>query len=264
MTLEVNRTEHIYIGKNDNLNKKTHIFNNLCNEANYTIWQEFFHNKRWIIYNGLGQRMKSSENYKQLPAQTSQQTLRILDQSWNSFVKLMKSYPELFKSKPNILGYKNKNGEFIFTNQQCRIGDGMLKFPKIIKSEMKKRLDDNKDLREVRIIHLGTGYNLKNVYGIDILDINTFNNQIMGIDVGVISQIDQGIDVMGGFLKSMNNYFNMKCAQLKSKSDRQQGNRLERRKNNKCRHERSMIRKGFPKALADWMQGVGLHPRSIR
>ena len=44
--------------------------------------------------------------------------------------------------------YKEKNGEFmlIFTNQQCSIENGILKFPKIMELEVKTRLD-NMDFR---------------------------------------------------------------------------------------------------------------------
>ena len=61
--------------------------------------------------------------------------------------------------------YKEKNGEFmlIFTNQQCHMENGILKFPRIMELEVKTRLD-NMDLREVRIIPQGTGYTVEIVY----------------------------------------------------------------------------------------------------
>jgi len=45
--------------------------------------------------------------------------------------------------------YRNRNGEFIliFTNQQCSIHDGILRFPGIMGMEVKTRLADT-DLRE--------------------------------------------------------------------------------------------------------------------
>jgi len=61
--------------------------------ANYIIRQEFFETGRWIRYSYKGEEktlyglLKSSKNYKLLPAQVAQQTLRILDRNWKSFFK---------------------------------------------------------------------------------------------------------------------------------------------------------------------------------
>ena len=46
--------------------------------------------------------------------------------------------PELFNGVPKPPRYKHKNGEFmlVFTNQQCSIDDGILKFPKIMDLEL--------------------------------------------------------------------------------------------------------------------------------
>ena len=131
-------------------------------------------------------------------------------------------------------GYKEKNGEFIliFTNQQCIIENGMLKFPKIVNMEVKTRLDDV-NLREVRIVPQGTGYAIEIVYEKEISDPNNgIPRRIMGIDIGVRNIVtiggnipEQGIAVRGGMLKSINQFFNKEYARMKSISDRQFGNR---------------------------------------
>ena len=86
-------------------------------------------------------------------------------ESWTSFFGALRSYkknPELFNGVPKPPKYKHRDGEFmlVFTNQQCSIAHGILKFPKIMDLEMETRLD-NVDLREVRIIPLGVGYNVE-------------------------------------------------------------------------------------------------------
>ena len=131
-------------------------------------------------------------------------------------------------------GYKEKNGEFIliFTNQQCIIENGMLRFPKSINMEVKTRLDDV-DLREVRIVPQGTGYAIEIVYEKEISDPDYgIPRRIMGIDIGVSNIVtiggnipEQGIAVRGGMLKSINQFFNKEYARMKSISDRQFGNR---------------------------------------
>ncbi|MDD3247985.1 MAG: hypothetical protein PHF18_14230 [Methanosarcina sp.] len=100
--------------------------------------------------------LKNTEQYRALPAQTAQQVLKLLDKSWKSFFKALKVYaksPELFMGRPKPPKYKHKDGEHIlvFTNQQCKIVNGILKFPKAVNLELKTRLVDV-DLREVRVI----------------------------------------------------------------------------------------------------------------
>ncbi|WP_200899755.1 hypothetical protein [Geobacillus stearothermophilus] len=70
--------------------------------------------------------MKHEQVYKELPAQTSQQILRLLDKNWKSFFKAIKDWiknKEKYLGKPKLPKYKKKNGRnvVIFTNQQCKI-----------------------------------------------------------------------------------------------------------------------------------------------
>ncbi|WP_197051438.1 hypothetical protein [Caloranaerobacter azorensis] len=72
--------------------------------------------------------------------QTLQQILKLLDQNWKSFFK---SIEEWNNNKDEYLGrsklpkYKKKNGRniVIFNNQNCKLKDGYIKFPKITLNE---------------------------------------------------------------------------------------------------------------------------------
>ena len=145
-------------------------------------------------------------------------------------MKTWKKHPEEFKGMPKPSKYKIKNGEFllIFNNQQCKIEDGILKFPKIMNLEVETRLDDV-NLREVRIIPQGVEYLIEIVYERDIMDFaKGESKKIMGIDIGLRNIVTigdsisrEGIAVKGGVLKSINQYYNKEKARLKSISDRQ-------------------------------------------
>ena len=108
------------------------------------------------------------------------------------------------------------------------IDNKILKFPKIMNLEVETRLD-NVDLREVRIIPLGVGYNVEIVYAKEIDNVSDLNpKRILGIDIGVRNIItignnisEKGIAVKGGVLKSINQYFNKELARLKSVNDKQ-------------------------------------------
>jgi len=226
------RTEQIWLKPSDELSKLCHLSKNLYNEAIYIIRQEFFKTGKWIRYNDLAFQLKTSENYKELPSQTAQQILKIVDRNWKSFfraIKVWKNHPEKFYEMPRLSHYKNKDGEFmlIFTNQQAKIKDGVLILPKkgSVIGEIKTRL---KNLKEVRIIPRAIGYVLEIVYEKTINVPKRDKTRIAGIDLGVRNLVTiannigkQPIVVKGGVAKSMNQYFNKRKTELQSKYDKQ-------------------------------------------
>jgi len=78
--------------------------------------------------------VKYSRHYRALPARTSQQIIRVLCNSWNSYIQGVREYnqePTKFKARPSPPGYKGSDGEFslYFTNQDCSIRNRYLIFP---------------------------------------------------------------------------------------------------------------------------------------
>jgi transposase len=186
----VTRTEQIWIKPHKTLSWLCHLSKNLYNESNYLIRQELFKNKTWIRYNALYHLLKTSNNYLQLPAQTGQQVLKILDRNWTTFfgaIREWKKDKSKFNGKPKPPGYKPKNGEFllVFTNQQVRLKDSVLVFPKKVRFEIKTRLSDKTDIREVRIIPKGVGYVVEIVYKKNFNPKPLNKDNIVAIDLGV-------------------------------------------------------------------------------
>ncbi|KKC30648.1 transposase [Caldanaerobacter subterraneus subsp. pacificus DSM 12653] len=131
--------------------------------------------------------LKKHETYKNLPAQTAQQTLRLLDRNWKSFFRAIKEWEKdksKFNGKPNLPKYKKKNGRSvaILTNQQCKIKDGYLTFPKT-DLRLKTRITGN--LREVRIIPKGSIYVIEIVYEKEIAEVKRPPKKIAGMDLGL-------------------------------------------------------------------------------
>jgi putative transposase len=197
-------------------------------------------------------------DYYTLPCHTSQMIIWYLDKSWKAFFKSFKdwqTHPDKYKSQPRPPNYKEKDGEhiLIFTTSQCKIKKGILKFPKMVNLEVKTRLPDNTNLREVRIVPKGCGYSVEIVYKKDIPDQKPKKNRIAGIDIGLVNLITAGdnigndpIIIKGGAVKSINQFYNKEKARLKSIYDHQgikNGYKLEkltRKRNNKlkdCMHK---------------------------
>ena len=141
----VHRVERIWLKGSATLSSLAHLSKNLYNEANYIIRQEFTKTGKWIRYNELDRLLKHSENYRALPAQTAQQTLKLVDKAWKSFfnaIRAWKKHSKKFLARPGIPSYKNKDGEFVlvFTNQQATLRGGWLILPKVIGLKIRQEL----------------------------------------------------------------------------------------------------------------------------
>jgi putative transposase len=238
----VKRVEQIQINKNHELwtycDKICFAAKNLYNYANYITRQEFINNKKWIRYRDLNKMLKEHETYKNLPAQTAQQTLRLLDRNWKSFFRAIKEWEKdksKFNGKPNLPKYKKKNGRSvaILTNQQCKIKDGYLTFPKT-DLRLKTRITGN--LREVRIIPKGSIYVIEIVYEKEIAEVKRPPKKIAGMDLGLNNFVTlvnnigiKPIVINGKVIKSINQYYNKKKAELMNYvGDRGTNNRIKK------------------------------------
>ena len=172
-----------------------------------------------------------------------------------------KVHPSKFTGKPGIPNYKPKDGEYmlVFTNQACTLnsyknfasgkeGENN-KYLKIIKQKygtikegetyllfpdntgikpVKTRLDINTHLREVRIIPQGEGYNIEIVYDKEVTKLDLDKSRIVGIDYGLSNIVamannigTQPIVVKGSIVKSINQWYNKRRADLYRIYDRQ-------------------------------------------
>jgi putative transposase len=239
----ITRAEQIWIKPHKTLSWLCHVSKNLYNEGNYQIRQEFFKTNKSIRYNALYHSFKTSKNYQELPAQTAQQVLQFLDRNWTSYYNAFEEWEKdesKFKSEPRIPKYKPKNGEslLVFTNQQVKIKDGLLFFPKKVGLKLRTRLPDITNIREARIIPKGIGYVVEIVYQKTVSPKLLNKDIIIAIDIGVSNLIttvnNNGLKpfvIKGGVVKSINQYYNKEKARIQSIYDRQgikTGKRLHR------------------------------------
>jgi len=220
-------TEIIHVKSLTNLSNLCHKAKNLYNLANWYFRQDFFHLSNILSYYDLDFILKRKEAYRTLPSQTSQQILKYVSRNWKSYFKANKDYkvnPRKYKRKPRIPKYKQKNGEsiVIFTNQQCRIKNGYLRFPKRVKLELIKTRIREK-LKEVRIVPLGINYKIEIVYEIEGQNLGLNQDNILAIDLGLNNLITavnnigkKPIIVKGKVLKSINQFYNKQLAYYRS------------------------------------------------
>ena len=233
--MEVTRTETIIVSTNESLGNICHLAKNLYNKANYLIRQHFFISKKVLTYHKTWQKTKTLKEYKNLPAQTAQQVLRMPIRNWKSFHQTSLDYrnnPGSFFVRPKIPAYKKRSGEYtaIFTNQQVKIlEDGKLKFPNIVKIDLKTRLNSSLNLREIRVVPLGIGYRIEIVYKKIVRKVTPSSNRMAAIDLGCINIITLVDNIGtrpiilkddGRGIKSLIQYYMKKKARLQKQSNK--------------------------------------------
>ncbi len=220
-------TEIIQVKSSIKLSNLCHLAKNLYNLANWYFRQDFFHFSNILSYYDLDFILKHKEAYENLPSQTSQQILKYVSRNWKSYFKANKDYkvnPHKYKKRPQIPKYKKKNGEsiVIFTNQQCRIKNGCLRFPKKVNLNPIKTRIQNK-LKEVRIVPLGINYKIEIVYEKEEKDLGLNQANVLAIDLGLNNLITavnnigkKPIIVKGKVLKSIDQFYNKQLAYYRS------------------------------------------------
>lgn len=227
----------------EDIDKYCFLAKNVYNEANYIIRQVFINTGNWIRYNELDSIMQKYDCYYKLGSQASQNTLTLLDKNWKSFFKAIKDWSkkkgEGYLGKPSLPKYKDKNGRSILMlkNIQFKIKNEKIyfswkplnKFSNKIKTNVKGKL------MEMRFIPSGNCYFMEIVYEINVPEQKEFNNNIIGIDLGVNNFVSisnniglKPIIIKGGVIKSMNQFYNKKKAKIQSETKMSWNNGLQR------------------------------------
>ena len=233
---------------------------NLYNHANFIIRQEFIANRKWVRYAELDRILKSDteyNDYAEMPtAQSAQQILRLIDKNWKSFFKSIKDWSihkEKYLGKPKLPKYLKKDGKYllILTNQNCKIEDGYVYFPKvfngfIIKPKFIER-EDYKSFQQVRIIPHKSNLTVELIYSIDSCEKKIDNNRYIGIDIGINNLAvvannikDTAFIINGKPLKSINQFYNKQishyreiCKRMNDKDFSERMNKLTNKRNAK-------------------------------
>lgn len=170
-----------------------------------------------------------TEDYKSLPISSSAQgVLKQLHQNWQSFFKSIKDFakhPDKYKGKPKLPKYLDNNGRYllILTNQNCKLKDGFITFPKSFDGfELQTKVDN---IKQVRVISKGNYYQIEIIFEKVDKPFKEDNNKYLSVDIGVnnLAVITNNFNgnqflISGKPLKSVNQYYNKLVADYKSKA----------------------------------------------
>ena len=216
---------------------------NLYNHANYILRQAFINNNKAVPYGDLDKILKADEaypDYKAMPtAQSAQQVLRLLEKNWKSFFKSVKDWSknkDKYTGQPKLPKYKKKNGRnlLVLTNQNVKLREGILKFPKKFEGlELKLRCcgrDNFAAFHQVRFIPK-QGYIIAEVvYSISVSEVKPDNRRYCSIDIGIdnLAAVTTNTGcrtyiINGRGLKSVNKYYNKQMGHYKETAKRMNG-----------------------------------------
>jgi putative transposase len=161
-------------------------------------------------------------DYRQLPSQTCQQIIKLMFKNVKSWQKARKEYeknPNKFKGRPKLPKYKKKTSITIFTNQQIKIKEGFICFPKMVNLPPIKTKQNN--VCQVRIIPKLNHCIVEVVYNTVDVEMKEYNGNWMGVDLGVNNLVactsnENSFIINGKPLKSINQGFNKTRAKMKS------------------------------------------------
>lgn len=206
---------------------------NLYNITLYHIRQHYFKDKKLINYVELNKLSNElfPNDYQALPAKVSQQVQKLVFNNFKSFFNLLKKKKNSKYDKPiSIPKYLDKTKGrqvLIFTKQAIsfnnrNIAKGYVKLSGvsfIIKTKVN-------DIQFVRIVPHSNYITIEIGYKQSELSINTSNNRFASVDIGVnnlaavTSNIFNPFIVNGKPLKSINQFYNKRIAELSSKQNK--------------------------------------------
>lgn len=201
---------------------------NVYNEANYILRQEFVKNNRILGAYDIQKLMQNMDCYKECGSQAAQKTIQMLDKAWKSFLVSIKDYsknPIKYLGKPKIPKYLKKDGRQVFSlkNIQCTLKDGLFRISFKPFKGYTVRTHAKGRLIQCRFVPKGLYYVMEIVYEIEVPDIPKNSDRIVAIDIGVnnfitmVNNISENpIAVKGGIIKSINQFYNKKKANIQS------------------------------------------------
>ncbi len=209
----------------------------------------FLRNHKAVAYCDLDKILKADEtypDYRAMPtAQSAQQVLRLLEKNWKSFFQSIKNWTrnkDNYTGQPKLPKYKKKDGKnlLILTNQNVKLRDGVLRFPKKFGGFFLKLKCCEKDrfhtFHQVRFIPKQGYIVAEIVYSIFIDEAKPDNQRYCSIDIGIdnLAAVTtnagyQTYLINGKGLKSVNQYYNKQMSHYRETAKRMNGRDVTKR-----------------------------------
>ena len=210
---------------------------NLYNKALYEVRQYYFQAKddpsiryKYLNYYALDKLLKERDDidYRALPTNNSQEVLKLVNQNFCSFFKLISMKKERISSYPNrvqIPKYLDSSkGRQVLTYNHAFISQKYLKqgIFKIPKSNIKIKLNCSEKISQIRIVPKNGYISIEVIYEVQEKELLKDNNRYLSVDLGInnlatcSSNVIEPFIINGRKLKSINQFYNKHKAELQS------------------------------------------------
>jgi putative transposase len=202
---------------------------NLYNLANYHVRQSFIFEGKYLGIASVFHLVKKTDAYQALPAKVANDVLRLLDKNWRSFFATIKEWnihPEKFLGRPALPKYKDKqHGRNILVYDIQALSKKGLKQGLIQPSKLGISIPTQQcNIKQARIVPRHGHYVVEIVYERKETQADVHPALIAAVDIGVnnlaaLTSNKPGFTpllVNGRPLKSINQYYNKRHAQLQS------------------------------------------------
>jgi putative transposase len=199
---------------------------NLYNQALYYWRQSMFKKIEYFSeYELIGLfREFDEETFRALPSHCGQEVITGLfnnAKSWQRSRAEWQKSPSKFLGRPKLPKYKKELSILSFTPNQVKLKNGFIHFPKMIGiSPMKTNIPN---IKSCRVIPKSNHFVVEFTYEVQEKPLKSDNGKAMGVDLGLsnlaacFSNTDRSIVINGKPLKSINQFYNKRKAQLQSK-----------------------------------------------
>ena len=213
---------------------------NIYNRSLYLIKQDWINNKSYSVLNNLNEIMKHEDCFKAIPCNVAQQTIRMVQKTYKSYFKLIKAKLEGRLTDNQIVKepkYLNKTKGRYVAQYTTRVISkkhfqkrGVIKLSQI-DIEVKTKIKNYEDIAVVRVVPYNDEYYVEVIYNIPDTPQLKSNRKYGAIDLGVnnlaaLTFSEKGeipIIINGRPLKSINQYYNKKLAELRSNLEKRNG-----------------------------------------
>ena len=237
--MKVNRVEQQIIRKNNPIynviDRYCFYSKNVYNQANYIIRQEFINNNNKLSAYDVQKLMQSMDCYKECGSQAAQKTIQLVDKMWKSYFKAIKDWkknPSKYLGMPKLPKYLPKDGRqvFMLKNIQCSLNDGQFRIAFKPFGGYTVNTHAVGKLMQCRFVPKADYYVMEIVYEIEVPDVVEERIRICSIDLGtenLVTMVNnvglQPIVIKGGAIKSVNQFYNKRKAEMQSQLKKETG-----------------------------------------
>ncbi len=214
-----------------------HFSKNLYNYTLYQVRQHYFTNQQYLRYEIVYHLVKGNENYRLLPSQVAQQTVKAVDEAFKSFIAILSAKKEgKVERKVSLPKYLPKGGMFLlsFPKDQFKVKQDKLRLSlgrsfykefgvRYLYFNLPPAVLGNR-IKEVRIVPKfdGRWFEIEYVYEETTQPCNFNKDRCLSIDLGldnfaaVVDTIGTAFLIEGRYIKSINRWYNKERARLQS------------------------------------------------